>query len=256
MNIFPKLALPKKMVKPVKPLTGRPGDAVQALMDPQSALAEAFRTVRTNLQFAAVEQKRKSILVTSAAPGEGKSTTTANLGVTMTQAGLRVLLVDSDLRRSTLHKIFTLPNTAGLTTVLTGQTPLASTTQATRLPKLFVLTSGPTPPNPAEMLMSSAMADLSRKVEADFDLVLYDSPPIISVADALVLAGLLESVLLVVRAGGYPQELINQAKTQIEGVKAKILGILLNSVDFKRDGYYYRYYYYYYYGYGYGDGRK
>lgn len=248
MVLFSKKPAPKKPTAPAKLK-----DPVVALNDPKSAMAEAYRTVRTNLQFAGLDQAKKSILVTSAGPGEGKSTTVANLGVTMAMAGTRTLLVDSDLRRPALHKLFNLPNTSGLTTVLADKTTVQESIASTRLPDLFVLPSGPLPPNPAEILSSRRMMEFAEAAKARYDLVLFDSPPIISLSDSLILSSCVEAVILVVKSGQYPYELIRQAKAQLEGVKANVLGILLNSVDFKRDGYYYRYYYDYYYYRAYGS---
>ena len=241
MALFSKKPAPKKPTAPVKPK-----DPLVALDDPKSSMAEAYRTVRTNLQFAGLDQAKKSILVTSAGPGEGKSTTVANLGVIMATAGTRTLLVDSDLRRPILHKLFDLPNTSGLTTVLADTVAAQDSIASTRLPGLFVLPSGPLPPNPAEVLASRRMAEFVEVAKAQYDLVLFDSPPVISLSDSLILTSYVEAVLLVVRCGQYPYELIRQAKTQLEGVKATILGVLLNSVDFRQDGYRYRYRYYYY----------
>ena len=229
-----------------KPASGKQKDPLITLTEPKSAIAEAYRSVRTNLQFTNLDQAKKSIMVTSAGPGEGKSTTVANLGVTMAGAGARTLLVDSDLRRPVLHKLFNLPNTSGLTTVLAEKAPLQESIASTRLPSLFVLPSGPLPPNPAEVLSSRRMVEFAELVKSNFDLVLYDSPPVISISDALILSSCVEAVILVVKCGLFPHELIQQAKAQLEGVKANVLGILLNSVNFRRDGYYYRYYYDYY----------
>jgi capsular exopolysaccharide synthesis family protein len=240
-----------------KPAPGKQRDPIVTLAEPKSAVAEAYRTIRTNLQFANLDQAKKSIMVTSAGPGEGKSTTVANLGVTMATSGTRTLLVDSDLRRPVLHKLFNLPNTKGLTTLLTEKAPPQDALAPTRLPNLFVVPSGPLPPNPAEVLSSRGMAEFAELVKKDFDLVLYDSPPIISLSDALILSSCVEAVILVVKCGLFPHELIRQAKAQLEGVKANLVGTVLNSVNFKRDGYYYRYYYDYYSSYyGSQDGAK
>lgn len=247
MSLFSKKS-PQK-----KPASGKQKDPVITLADPKSAVAEAYRTVRSNLQFANLDQPKKSILVTSAGPGEGKSTTVANLGATTASAGARTLLVDSDLRRPILHKLFNLPNTSGLTTILAEKTPPQDAITSTRLSGLFVLPSGPLPPNPAEVLSSRRMVEFAELVKGNFDLVLYDSPPVISLSDAMILSSCVEAVILVVKCGLFPHELIQQAKARLEGVKANVVGVLLNSVDFKRDGYYYRYYYDYYYSSYYGS---
>ncbi len=236
--------------KSKKPGGGR-RDALVTVSDPKSPIAEAYRTLRTNLQFVNVDQDKKTILVTSAAPGEGKSTTTANLGVSVAMGGVKTLLVDSDLRRPVLHKLFGLPNTAGLSSYLADQAPLSRGVQATQLPHLSILTSGPIPPNPAEMLASKRMLEMVEELKCQFDQIFFDSPPIISVSDSTVLASMVDGVVLVVRAGAFPNDVVRNAKAQLESVKANFLGVVLNSVDLRRDGYYYRYYYQYYYGYGY-----
>ena len=241
--------------KSKKPSGGRK-DPLVTVADPKSPIAEAYRSVRTNLQFVNVDQAKKTILITSAAPGEGKSTTTGNLGVSMALGGVKTLLVDSDLRRPTLHKLFNLPNTAGLSSALADQAPLSRGLHATQIPNLSVLTSGPIPPNPAEMLASKRMLDMIEQLKSQYDLIFFDSPPIISVSDSMVLASLVDSVVLVVRAGAFPNDVIRNAKTQLESVKATFLGVILNSVNLRRDGYYYRYYYQYYYGYGYNTDSK
>ncbi len=241
--------------KSKKPSGGRK-DSLVTVADPKSPIAEAYRSVRTNLQFVNVDQAKKTILITSAAPGEGKSTTTGNLGVSMALGGVKTLLVDSDLRRPTLHKLFNLPNTAGLSSTLADQAPLSRGLHATQIPNLSVLTSGPIPPNPAEMLASKRMLDMVEQLKSQYDLIFFDSPAIISVSDSMVLASLVDSVVLVVRAGAFPNDVIRNAKNQLESVKATFLGVILNSVDLRRDGYYYRYYYQYYYGYGYTTDSK
>jgi capsular exopolysaccharide synthesis family protein len=255
MALFAKKPAPKKPTAPAEPR-----DPVVTVTDPKSATAEAYRTVRTNLQFTGLDQPKKSILVTSAGPGEGKSTTVANLGVTMAMAGTRTLLVDSDLRRPVLHKLFNLPNTIGLTTVLANTSAAEQSIAAARLPGLFVLPSGPIPPNPAEVLSCRRMLEFAEAAKTQYDLVLYDSPPVISLSDSLILSSYTEGVILVVKCGQYASDLIRQAKAQLEGVKASFLGVLLNSVDFRRNGYYYRYYYRYYYdpygAYGSHEGAK
>jgi capsular exopolysaccharide synthesis family protein len=255
MTLFDKLLAQFNSMTSTAPAS-KPGNPLVALADTKSSMAEAYRTVRTNLQYANLDQARKSILVTSAGPGEGKSTTVANLGVTMAMGGSRTLLVDSDLRRPTLHKFFNLSNATGLTTLLADKSSARKSVLATKLPELFVIPSGPLPPNPAEILSSRRMAEFAALVKDDYDLVLFDSPPIISLSDSLVLAAYVEAVILVVKCGRFPHELIRQAKAQLEGVKATFLGVLLNSVDLRNNGYYYGYYYDYYDSYGSQGGEK
>jgi capsular exopolysaccharide synthesis family protein len=215
-----------------------------AHLDPKSAAAEAYRTLRTSIQFAGLDHKCRSIVVTSSSPGEGKSTTVANFGVVVAQTGSRVCLIDSDLRRPTLHRIFGLGNSRGLTTALLEGLSLTEVAQPTSVPNLSVLTSGPLPPNPAELVGSNRMREALDAAVADFDLVLLDSPPVVSVADAVALATFADGVVMVVQTGKVPQEVIRRATAQILAVKGRILGVVMNGVNLKRDGYYYDYYRY------------
>ena len=229
------------------------GDGVASLIaesDSRSAASEAYRTLRTNIQFAGLDRPHHTFVVTSAGAGEGKTTTVANFGVVNAQAGVRVCLVDADLRRPSLHRVFGLPNEQGLTTALVSDQPLAKVAQATRVPGLSVLTSGPLPPNPAELVGSRRMHELLQQATADFDMIVCDTPPIVAVSDAAALAAQCDGVILVVRTGTVPQDVIKRAVGQIEAVKGRILGVVLNRVDLRRSGYYYDYYRYYrsYYG--------
>jgi capsular exopolysaccharide synthesis family protein len=229
---------------------GSRADALVTETDPRSPAAEAYRTLRTNIRFAGLDSPCRTIVVTSAGSGEGKTTTAANFAVVAAQSDTRVCLVDADMRRPALHKVFGLPNANGLTTALLEGATFASVAQPTRVPNLCVLTSGPHPPNPAELVGSHRMRDCIDGAMKDFDLVIFDSPPVISVADALALSAQCDGVLLVVRAGKMPHAVVRRTSEQIEAVKGRILGIVLNSVDLRRDGYYYDYYRYYtaYYG--------
>ena len=213
--------------------------------EPKSAASEAYRMLRTNIQFAGLDQPVRSIVFTSAAPGEGKTTSVANFGVVAAEGGSRVCLIDSDLRRPTLHRVFGVTNTRGLTTALLHNLPLADVAQPTRTPSLSVVTSGPLPPNPSELVGSRRMRELIAASATDFDLVLCDSPPIISVTDGIALAAQCDGVVLVIRAGAIAHDAIRRATEQIEAVKSRVLGVLLNNVDLRRDGHYYRYYRYY-----------
>lgn len=234
------------MAKRAKPtLPQPPSSPLVAHLDPKSPAAEAYRTLRTSIQFAGLDHKCRTVVVTSSSPGEGKSTTVANFGVVTAQAGSRVCVVDSDLRRPTLHRIFGLSNSRGLTTALLEGQPFADIAQPTAIPNLFVLTSGALPPNPAELVGSQRMRECLEAATSDFDLLLLDSPPIVSVADAIALSAVADGVILVVRAGKVPHEVVRRAAGQIEAVHGRILGVLMNSVNLKRDGYYYDYYRYY-----------
>ena len=220
---------------------------------PKSPAAEAYRTLWTNIHFAGVDKPCRTMVFTSAAPGEGKTTSVANFGVVAAETGARVCLIDSDLRRPALHRLFNRENTRGLTTALLENLPAADVAQPTPIPSLSVVTSGPLPPNPAELVGSRRMRDFLDSAEAAFDLVICDSPPIISVADGIALSAQCDGVVLVVRAGAIAHEVIRRATEQIESVKGRILGVILNSVDLRRDAYYQ---YYRYYGRYYGTNGK
>jgi polysaccharide biosynthesis transport protein len=223
---------------------------------PKSAAAEAYRTLRTNIEFAALDEPRRSLVVTSAIAGEGKTTTVANLGIAAAQAGSRVCLVDSDLRRPALHRLFDLPNDRGLTTAVVEGVPFAQVAQATRIPNLTVLPSGPIPPNPAELAGSKRMGELLRGATSDFDLILCDTPPVISVADGVALAAQADGVIIVVRVGTVPHDVLRRAIDQVDAVQGRMVGVLLNNVDLRRDGYGYTYYRYYRSYHGGDDGKR
>lgn len=211
--------------------------------DPGAVASEAYRVLRTNLQFLGLDEPVRTILVTSATPGEGKSTTVANLAVAFAQTGVRVCLVDADLRRPTVAKLFGLDSWSGLTTALIGQVPLAECLRTTDVPGLTVMTSGPIPPNPAELLGSARMGALLGQLTEAFDMVLVDSPPVLAVTDAAVLAPKVSGVVMVVRAGEVDHRQVNRAREALEAVKAKVLGVVLSAVQPEgRDGYYYYYY--------------
>nr|WP_246055411.1 CpsD/CapB family tyrosine-protein kinase [Pseudalkalibacillus caeni] len=209
--------------------------------NPKSPIAEQFRTIRTNIQFASIDEEMKSIMVTSAGPGEGKSTTAANLAIVLTQQGKRVLLVDADMRKPTMHYTFQLTNIQGLTNVLTKQTNLANAISRTLVPDLDVLTSGPIPPNPSELLDSKAMRDLMKEAQSYYDVVLYDCPPVLAVTDAQIMANNTQGIVLVVRSGFTEKEAAQHAKERILKANGKLLGVVLNGKKMKEGQYYYYY---------------
>jgi len=244
------------MAEPSRQRHRRRPPVLIAQTEPKSAASEAYRMLRTNIQFAGLDQPARNIVFTSAAPGEGKTTSVANFAVVAAEAGSRVCLIDSDLRRPALHRLFGLQNGRGLSTALLHGFPLAELAQPTATSRLSVLTSGPPPPNPAELVGSRRMRELFESAVPDFDLVLCDSPPVISVTDGIALAAQCDGVVLVIRAGMVAHEALRRAAEQIEAVKSRILGVVLNSVDLRREGQY-KYYRYYrsYQGY-YGDNGK
>ncbi len=213
-----------------------------------SMAAESYRTLRTNISLSRVDDPIKTLLVTSCIPREGKSTTVANLGVTFALAQQRVLVIDADLRRPILHRLFGIPNVQGLTHTLSDAVEYDQVFTPTKIANLWVVTSGIIPPNPSELLGSKKMRIFLEKAKKQFDMILLDSPPISSLADASVLGSIVDGVLFIVKANMANRELITKAKEQLETVGANIIGVVLNDVDVKRDGYY-KYYYYYNYEY-------
>jgi len=216
-----------------------------AHQQPKSAVAEAFRTLRTNIGFSTYSGANKAILVTSPAPDDGKSTVCANLGVVMAQAQSRVLLVDCDLRKPTIHKFFDLDNRLGLTNLLAQNRPLDDVVYATRVDELYVIPSGPIPPNPSELLGTAQMGDLIKRLRGAYDVVLMDAPPVIAVTDAVLLAPQADSVLLVLKAGTTRIEVALEARNALQNAGAKSIGVVLNVIKANGGGYYNYYYSYY-----------
>jgi non-specific protein-tyrosine kinase len=211
------------------------------ISNPRSPISEAFRTLRTNLEFTSLDKPIRSMVVTSASPEEGKSTTLANLAVAVAQAGKKVILVDCDLRRPSLHQIFDARNAPGFTDMmrddaLMSQPPL----QTTAVPNLFLLPSGTMPPNPAELLASRRMSDVIATLQQHAEIVLFDAPPVIAVTDAAVLASKVDAVLLVVSAGKTKREHAKKAKALLDKVNAHLIGTVLNNV--KGEASLYQYY--------------
>jgi capsular exopolysaccharide synthesis family protein len=200
--------------------------------DPFSPVAESYRLVRSNIQFMAIDQPAKSIVITSSNPGEGKTTTTANLAIAMAQAELRTILVDADLRRPTLHKVFGLPNLGGLTELLRSpELDPNSQLRQTGIENLQLMTSGPLPPNPAELLSSQRMTQLVKRLEEMADVIIFDSPPVMAVTDAAVLSRRAGGVILITQAGRTRRGVTRQAIKRLDQVGANILGAILNQVS-------------------------
>ncbi len=222
-----------------------PPERLVTARHPKSPISEAYRAMRTNLQFSSLDRPLRSLVVTSPSPIEGKSTTLSNLGVVMAQAGRSVVLVDSDLRRPMLHKIFQVPNKEGLTTVLLEDEPLLDgRLQETGVENLRLLTSGPLPPNPSELLGSQRMRDLIERLEAEADVVIFDTPPALPVTDAVVLASQADGVLLVTDAGRTRRSAALRALENLRQVGANVVGAALNRLSARSSGGYYYYYYY------------
>lgn len=199
------------------------------LTDPRSPAAEAYRTLRTNLTFAALDKPIETLVVTSAAPGEGKSTVLANLAVTMAQGERRTILVDADLRRPGLHEIFGVVNDRGLTTMIVEEAALDEPPLVNvGVDNLWLVPSGPLPPNPADILGSRKMEDAIAALKARADVVLFDAPPVIAVTDGAVLGTKVDGVLLVVCAGRTRREHAQRARELLERVHVRIVGAVLN----------------------------
>jgi capsular exopolysaccharide synthesis family protein len=232
------------------------------IVQPHSVVSEAYRALRTSILLSTSKHPPRTILITSGQPREGKTTTALNLAITLAQRGDRVVLIDSDLRRPRIHRAFRLSNDTGLSTYLAGTTLLAELPRAVHdIPNLFVITSGPTPPNPAELLSSGPMETLFAELRRQFDFVVMDSPPAITVADSMILAAQADGVILVLHGGVTTRESLRHVHKLMASVNARTVGAVLNNVDIRSVDYQYYYTYYYrdYYrhmleGYGYGYG--
>ena len=215
-------------------------------VNPKSPASEAYRVLRTNIQFSSADTEIKLLMVTSAGPGEGKSTTVSNLAVTYAQADEKVLIIDADLRKPTMHRTFHVSNRKGLSNILTNQAKYSEAISSSEIPNLDLITSGPIPPNPAELLSSKRMRDLLEELKKHYSKIIIDTPPILALTDAQIISTLCDGVILVLDSGKVKKEIALRAKESLEKVNAKILGVVLNNVSAKdNDGYYYYYYQYY-----------
>lgn len=217
---------------------------------PRSPIAEAFRTLRTNIRFARPDMRRGSLLITSSQPGEGKSLVASNLAVAVAQEGRTAIIIDADLRRPSLHRFFGLPNRVGFTSLIMDENlTLEDALHDTDVPGLRVITSGPLPPNPLDMLASQRAQDLLAAVKGMCDVLILDSPPVLSVTDALLLATHADAALLVTAARVTRRDLVIKAHETLRRSAVDIIGAVLNKVRQSDLGYYYSHYYYgYYYG--------
>ncbi|MFM9534934.1 CpsD/CapB family tyrosine-protein kinase [Lysinibacillus sp. IITD104] len=233
--MFWKKKKKKKLVKMARKLV--------TIANGQSFISEQFRTIRTNITFSMPDKEIKTILVTSATPGEGKSTNAANIGVVFAQEGKRVIIVDADLRKPTMHYTFLLQNARGLSNLLTRHFTMSQVINSTDIANLFVLTSGPIPPNPAELLASNVMESVIENLKKEFDIIIFDAPPILSVTDAQILSNKCDGTLLIVNSGVTENESVLKAKSNLEASKANILGVILNNYKMPLHQYYEQYYY-------------
>jgi len=257
MGAIPKIEqdkLQKKIESKWESLEFNEGREIESRLvthfDPKSPISEAYRTLRTNLQFTKIADSLKTILVTSSGPKEGKSTTVANLAITLAQLGSKVLLVDTDLRRPVIHSIFGMEKDNGLTNYMMDSVPYNQVVKKSFLENLNIITCGVLPPNPSELLGSFKMEELITKLKSNYDIILFDSPPVIAVTDAAVLSTKVDSTFLVISSGKTNRDAIIRAKSLLENVNTHIVGALLNNVNV--EGTYGSSYYYYYYHYYYG----
>ena len=233
LGVIPSLAGADKSGRKIALLAKGGGNGKHAarLVNASAPAFESFRTLRTSLIFSNAVQSLKTIVVSSAAPGDGKSTTTANLAAAFAQQGMRVLAIDCDFRRGRLHSFFGFSRSPGLTNVILGQTDLASAIHQTSTPNLSLLTAGTHPPNASELLGSEAVRRLLGAVAGDYDLVIIDSPPILATADAAILSSIVDGVLLLVRMGVTDRHAAQRALQRLEVVGARVLGTVLNDPD-------------------------
>lgn len=208
-------------------------DSIVTLTDPTSPAAEAYRTLRINLEFASVDEPLRTLLVTSSGPGEGKSTALANLAVAMSDGDRAVILVDADLRRPSQHELFALSNERGLSNMFRDEAafnapPLKSVPNTT----LKVLTSGPLPPIPSQLLAARKMDDVIARLAEHADVILFDAPPVVAVTDASLLASKVDGVLLVVKAGDTRRDHVRAAKDRLDKVNARLVGAVLLNAPF------------------------
>jgi protein-tyrosine kinase len=213
------------------------------VINPKSPISEAYRSLRTNIQFSAIDHQMKVLMVASAKSGEGKTTTITNLAVTYAQEGKKVLLIDGDLRKPSLHQVFQQSNRTGLTSALINNQHISEVIRDTNVDNLSLITSGPIPPNPSEILGSHRMQQLLDEMKEQFGVILFDTPPVLAVTDGLIISSYCDGVLLVVHAGKVKRDLVKKAKASLEHVQARILGVVLNNNE--RSNVESKYYYYY-----------
>ena len=213
--------------------------------DPKNPAAEAYRVIRTSVQFAQAGKELKTIAITSCTPNEGKSMTIANLAIVFTQAGKSVLIMDCDMRNPTVHKNFNLSNKVGLSSCISMGTAVADAVQETAIEGLDALTAGVIPPNPSELLGSERMQNILQRAKEEYDYVLIDTPPVLPVTDSLVLGRMVDGLILVIDSGEIKVEMAREVKNQLVHAGANILGVVLNKVRSEHHGYGYGYYYYY-----------
>lgn len=208
--------------------------------NPRSIEAESYRTLRTNIQYSSVDSKIRSIVVTSANPQEGKSTVSGNLGLAFAQTGKKVIIIDCDLRKPSIHKKFNISNLCGLSEVMIGKETLENAVQEFKS-NVYILTSGKIPPNPSEMISSTAMNNLLEELKETYDIIIIDSPPLETFTDGQILSTKVDGTLLVIKAGESKIESVKEAKNLLNRVGANIIGLVMNKVSNDKKKYYYYY---------------
>ncbi|MFD2442787.1 CpsD/CapB family tyrosine-protein kinase [Bacillus sp. CGMCC 1.16607] len=208
---------------------------------PMMPITEQYRQIRSNILFTSADKGIKSIIITSPEPKEGKSTTAANLSIVLAQQGKRVLLVDADLRKPSVHLDFKVSNVEGLTNILTYKIRLEEAITDTYIPNLHLLTSGPLPPNPSELLNSETMDILMQELKEKYEFIIFDSPPILAVTDPQILANKCDGVVMVVSSGKTRKDKAIKAKELLEKAKSHFLGVVVNGVEEKSSDYYSQY---------------
>jgi len=208
----------------------------------RSIVTEQFRTLRTNINFSMPDKELKTLIFTSASPGEGKSTVAANSAVVFAQEGKRVLLVDADMRKPTVHYTYHVTNTIGLSNLLTRQAILEDVLKDTEIENLQLITCGPIPPNPAELIGSQTMERMMVEMKEKFDVIIFDAPPVLSVADAQILSNKCDGTILVMSSGQTEKTELLKAKEALVSSNANIIGVVLNNFELSKDHHYYQYY--------------
>ncbi|WP_325052449.1 CpsD/CapB family tyrosine-protein kinase [Macrococcoides canis] len=210
---------------------------------PKSTVSEQYRMIRSNIMFSGVDKEIKKLVVTSAAPSAGKSTTAANIAVAYAQAGKNVLLIDGDFRKPTVQYTFETKNVFGLSNLITDQININQAVQNTQVENLSIMTSGPIPPNPSELLASKRFKELLSNLEEYFDMIIIDTPPVLAVTDAVIMSTLVDGTILVTNVEINNRHHLLKAKEVLQKSNANILGIVLNNVEkSSEDDYYYEYY--------------
>lgn len=209
---------------------------------PKSFVSEQFRSARTNINFSKPDGELTTLLITSSVQAEGKSTTSANLSCLFAEEGKRVILIDGDMRKPTVHYTFKLTNTIGLSNVLTKKVPVMEAVKETEQENLHIITSGTIPPNPAELLSAETMDAMIAELKEHYDLIIFDAPPVLSVTDAQILANKCDGTVLVISSGETDKNSVLKTKELLLASQAKILGTVLNNFKLEKDHYYYQYY--------------